>query len=99
MNLKNIASKPKLIELKLEDEDILKEYGEAITFYTWDRPSMDVFTKLSLMSEKQDLVELLKLVQELVLDEQGNKILEEDTTLPTPVMMKVIQTVSERLGK
>lgn len=99
MKLSQIASKPKLIELSLDDEEVIKEYDEALVFYTWDRQPMDVFTRMANLSEQNDVAALLEIVRTLILDEDGKKILEEDSTLPTPILMKVIGKVTEQLGK
>lgn len=99
MKLSQIAAKPKLVEISIDDEDIIKEYEEALTFYTWDRQPMDVFTRMANLSESNDLVGLLDIVRTLVLDEDGKPILEKDSTLPTSVLMKVISKVTEHLGK
>ena len=49
MKLKSLSAKPQLIEIELGDEDIIKEFGEAISFHTWDRQSMETFMKLTLV--------------------------------------------------
>lgn len=99
MKLSQIASKPKLIELSIDDEEIINEYNEALVFYTWDRQPMDVFTRMANLSEQNNIAELLEIVRTLVLDEDGKQILEKDSTLPTSVLMKVIGKVTEQLGK
>jgi len=99
MKLSQIAAKPKLIEVSIDDEDIIKEYDEALTFYTWDRQPMDVFTRMANLSESNDIAGLLDVVRTLVLDENGKPILEKESTLPTTVLMKVIGKVTEHLGK
>ena len=99
MKLSQIAAKPKLIEVSIDDEEIIKEYDEALTFYTWDRQPMDVFTRMANLSESNDIVGLLEVVRTLVLDEDGKPILEKESTLPTTVLMKVIGKVTEHLGK
>lgn len=99
MKLSQIASKPKLIELTIDDEEIIKEYEEALVFYTWDRQPMDVFTRMANLSEQNDVAALLEIVRTLVLDEDGKQILEADSTLPTSILMKVIGKVTEQLGK
>jgi hypothetical protein len=43
--------------------------------------------------------EIIKLVNTLVLNEQGEPVLKEGESLPTDVMMVVINAVVERLGK
>lgn len=99
MKLSQIAAKPKLIEVSIDDEDTIKEYDEALTFYTWDRQPMDVFTRMANLSESNDIAGLLEIVRTLVLDEDGKPILEKDSTLPTSILMKVISKVTEHLGK
>jgi hypothetical protein len=99
MKLSQIAAKPKLIEVSIDDEEVIKEYAEALTFFTWDRQPMDVFTRMANLSETNDISGLLDIVRTLVLDEDGNEILTTESTLPTSILMKVIQKVTEHLGK
>jgi hypothetical protein len=98
MKLQALKAKPQLIKLVLDDEEVVKTYGEAIEFWVYDRQPMDIFVRLA--SVKTDNVgELFELVNKMILDEQGNPILVEDEMLPTDVLTKVISKVVERLGK
>lgn len=99
MKLSQLASAPKLIEVSIDDKEVIKEYKEALTFYTWDRQPMDVFTRLANLSEKNDVGALVEIVRTLILDENGKEILTEDSTLPTGILMKVIAKITEQLGK
>jgi hypothetical protein len=99
MKLSQISKEPKLIELSLDDEDIIKEYGEPLTFFTWDRQSMDVFTRIANVGEGNDLVNLLEIIKTLILDEDGKQVLTDKNMLPTSVLMKVMNKVTEQLGK
>ncbi len=99
MKLSQIAAKPKLIEVSIDDKEIIKEYAEPLTFYTWDRQPMDVFTRMANLSESNDISGLLDIVRTLVLDEDGKEILTKESTLPTSILMKVISKVTEHLGK
>ena len=98
MKLSDISSVPQLIEVKLEDKETLKEFNEPLVFYTYDRQPMDIFVKLANANEKNtgDLIEIIK---NLILDENGKPILSEKNMLPVKVMMKAIQKVTEQLGK
>lgn len=98
MKLNQIASKPKLVEVTLDDEETVKEFGESLTFHTWDRQPMTTFIKLASI-EQGNFSTVLDSVKELVLDENGKQILKDDITLPTPVMMRVISKVVEGMGK
>lgn len=98
MKLTQLAAKPQLIKVELTDEEIVKEYGEALEFHIWDRQPMDKYIRLAQL-QAENFGELVKAVNEMVLDEEGNPILKDDITLPTSVMTKVIGKVVETLGK
>jgi hypothetical protein len=98
MKLSQLTAKPQLIEVTIDDEDTIKEFGEAITFHTWDRQPMDVFMKLA-NSAGNDTTSIITIVKTLILDEKGKEILKDDAMLPTHVLMKVITKVTELLGK
>jgi hypothetical protein len=98
MKLSQITCEPQLIEVKLDDEDIVKQYGEALTFYTYDRQPMDVFLKLANVDQK-NTSELISIVRTLILDDKGVQILSDKNMLPTSVLMKAIAKVTEQLGK
>ena len=98
MKLSQIAKKPQLIEITIDDADIVEEYGEAITFWTWDRQPMDVFLKLAAI-DQNNTSSVISAVRELILNEDGTPVLTGDDSLPTKVLMRVIVTVVESLGK
>lgn len=98
MKLSEITSEPKLIEVSLDDKDTVKQFGEALVFYTWDRQPMDVFMRLANVDQK-NTGELINIVKTLILDEAGKQILTDTNMLPTSVLMKAIAKVTEQLGK
>lgn len=98
MKINQIASKPQLIKLVLDDKDTVKELGEELEFWTWDRQPLDKFMKLASM--KQDKPEeIIDLVKDLILDENGKVVIKDDVMLPTNILIRVIQKVIETLGK
>jgi len=98
MKLNALTTKPQLIEVELNDEDIIKEFGEAITFYTWDRQPLDVFMRLA-SADHSNSGSVIGIVRTLILDEKGKEILKDDSMLPTNILMKAIGKVTELLGK
>jgi hypothetical protein len=98
MKLSQLAAKPQLIKIVIDDADIVEEFGEAVEFWTWDRHPMDTFLKMA-ANETQDMSTMITAVQALVLDEEGNTVLSNEQILPTKIMMRVIQKVVEGLGK
>jgi len=98
MKINQLASKPQLIKLSVESEAIIAEYGEAIEFWTWDRQPLDKFMKLASIKQDQPN-EIIAIVRDLILDEEGKVVLKDDIMLPTKVLIEVIQKVVEALGK
>jgi len=98
MKLTQLAAKPKLINIALEDKETVEEYGEPIEFFMYDRQPLDVFMRLASLSGK-DNAEMILAVRDLVLDEEGKPVINNETLLPSKVMLKVIAAVIEKLGK
>ena len=98
MKLSQLVAKPQLIKVELNDEETIKEHGEPIEFYTYDRQPLDVFMKLANATENQGST-IIETVRDLILDENGKKVLKDDDMLPTSVLMKAISKVTEMLGK
>lgn len=98
MKLSQLTAKPQLVKVELTDEDTIKEYGEMIEFYTWDRQPMDVFMRLA-NATQDNTTGVIDIVKTLILDEHGDQILTNDTMLPTTILMKAISKVTEMLGK
>jgi hypothetical protein len=98
MKLTQLAAKPQLVKIEMNDEEIIKEFGEAIEFWVWDRQPMDKFVKLAQM-KGEDMSEMITAVNDMVLDEEGGPVLKDGLVLPTSIMTKVISKVVETLGK
>ena len=98
MKLSQIAKKPQLTKISIDDEDIVKEFGEPLEFWTWDRQPMDVFLKLSSVDTGNQSA-IISSVRELVMDEDGKQILSGEDVLPTWILMRVMTKVVESLGK
>ena len=98
MKLSDIAKKPQLVKIVMDSADIVKEFGEPLEFWSYDRQPMDVFIRLSSVDPENQSA-IINSVRELVLDESGKPILSGDLVLPTWVLMKVMTKVVEGLGK
>ena len=98
MKLSQLAAKPQLIQLTVDDEATIKEFGEPLEFYTWDRQPLDTFMKLAGASQNDPKV-MIEVVRTLILDESGKEIISKEVMLPSHVMLKVIGKVVDMLGK
>jgi hypothetical protein len=97
MDLKKIAAKPQLERISIDDEHIVKEYGEPVEFYMWDRQSMNTYIRLSTIDPK-NFNNIIEEVRQLVLDANGQRMLGDEDQLPMPVLLAVINAVVKRLG-
>lgn len=98
MKLNQLAAKPKLIEITIDDKETVAEFGEALSFHTWDRQPLEVFMKLANTSSTNG-GEMIEIIRTLILDENGKEIINKDNMLPTAVLMKAITKITEKLGK
>ena len=98
MKLHTLAAKPQLVMYTLDDEEVIKEYGEPVEFYSWDRQPLETFMKLA-NTAGSDSTEMIKIVKTLILDEEGKEIITDKQMLPSNLLVKVIGKVVERLGK
>jgi hypothetical protein len=97
MKLTQLTAKPKLIPITIDDEDTVKEYGEPIEFWMYDKHKLETFMGMANLNTG-NISEVSKLVNTIVLDEKGKPILTDDVTIPMSVMTKVIKKVVDSLG-
>lgn len=98
LKLTQLASKPQLIKVLIDKAEIVEAYGDELEFWIWDRQPIDQFIRMA-TTGSDNYGEMIKMVNELILDEDGNKVLKEGEALPNDVMITVIGAVVERLGK
>jgi len=98
MKLNQLAAKPKLIPFILDDEDTVKEFGEPVEFYSYDRQPLEVFMKLA-SAQQQDMSSMIDIVRTLILDEEGKQILVGENMLPSTLLIRAIAKIVEKLGK
>jgi hypothetical protein len=98
MKLTQLAAKPQLVKLLIDDEATITEHGEAIEFWTWDRQPLDTFMKLANASQS-NTDGMISIVKTLILDENGKEIITGDAMLPASILLKVIGKIVDSLGK
>jgi hypothetical protein len=98
MKLNQLAAKPKLIPFILDDEETVKEFGESVEFYSYDRQPLEVFMKLA-SAQQQDMSSMIDIVRTLILDEEGKQIIAGENMLPSTLLIRAIAKIVEKLGK
>lgn len=97
MKLQQLAAKPQLEKVIIDNEDIVARYGEPLEFWVYDRQSMDVYMRLSQV-DNTSIDDIANTILPLVLDEKGVRALDPKDQLPLDVTVKVIEAVATRLG-
>ena len=96
--LSELAGKPELTSLIIDDEEIVQSYGEELEFFVHDKLPISTYTKLASLDPK-NAGQLFEAVRDLILDEQGMPVINEEKTLPMDIMNAAILKVVESLGK
>lgn len=99
MNIKEFASKPTLIEIILDNEDLVEKYGEPITFFTYDIVRMSTYFDFFNARSNSEFNNLDKMMKSMILDHNGNPVLAEDEDLPIDIAAAAINKIGEILGK
>lgn len=98
MKLTELASKPKLTEVIIDNEDIVKEYGDSLQFFIQDRLPIETYTKLASV-KTEDAGQMYNVIKDLILDENGHPVMQDEKVLPMNVMVAAVEKVTEYLGK
>lgn len=99
MKLAQLAAKPTLVKITLDDADIVEEYKEPIEFYTHDRQPLDVFLGLSNAIGSDNQSRVVEILKTLILDEDGKRIIKDSDVIPAKVLVRAMTKVMDLLGK
>lgn len=99
MDISTLAKKPELVKLEISDEDIVKEYGEVITFWMIDHIDVSTYFDFYKFQQSQDSDLLMNVLRKIVLREDGSKAIAEDSVLPVNLTLAVLVKVNDFLGK
>lgn len=98
MKLSQLAAKPQLTKVVLDDEDTMAEFNEPLEFWTWDRQPLDTFMKLA-SADQANPADMITVVRGLILDEKGREIITADNMIPSKILLRAIGKIVEMLGK
>lgn len=99
MKLSSLIGNANLIEIKLDTDDLVKEFGEAISFKTFDQLPLKVFLELAESATSGNTQALVRLAQKLILDDAGKPMLTDESTIPQKVLLAAVEAVTARMGK
>jgi hypothetical protein len=99
MDIKSLATKPKLIRLELDSPEIVEQYEEPIVFYMHDHLALNTYFEFYKLQQNQDVDRLVDLIKSIIKDSDGNAALEADQILPVDVTLAILYKVNDYLGK
>ena len=99
MDIKQLAKRPELVEIVLDSEDIVKEYGESITFYMKDFVDITTYFDFFRSQGEKSGGELNVLMRKIILNKDGQPVLGDDEALPIDISVAALTKINECLGK
>lgn len=99
MNINEFAKKPQLVEVVIDDEEIVKTYGEAITFYMMDFVKITTYFDFFRSQSENDGDRLNEILRKIILNAQGEPALGEDEILPIDICIAALTRINQTLGK
>jgi hypothetical protein len=99
MNLSELKTKAKLIELVIEDEDTIKEYGDKIVLYMNDSIDLQTYFDFYKYKKNDTLNDLVGVLRKIVRDEKGNLMFADDEMMPVLLISRIVGVIDEQLGK
>jgi|TARA_R110001606_G_scaffold36442_2_gene104328 hypothetical protein len=98
--LKELATKPQLVKVTLDDADTIKEYPEGLEFFVWDKQPLEDFIQIATSTQNaENYPDMVKLCATMVLDDAGQPVMQDGLVLPGGIMLKCVNKVVEQLGK
>lgn len=99
MDIKQLAKKPELVEVIIDDEHIVKEYGEPITFYMKDFVDINTYFDFFRSQNEKSGEELNKLMASIILNKEGAPVLADGEGFPIDISIAALTKINETLGK
>ena len=99
MDITQLAAKPKLEELTIDDKDIIDRYGEPITFWIMDQMDVSTYFNFYKLQQGEDSTLLNELLRKLILNDKGRPVLEAEEVFPVDITLSILVKINEFLGK
>lgn len=99
MDLKQLVTKPKVIELEANTPEIINIVGEPVVFYMKDHLDLATYFDFYKLQQNENINDLVKIMRQIVLDKDGKPAIAEDETLPVEIMLGILFKINDHLGK
>lgn len=98
-SISDFAKTPELIQISLDDQDIVKEYGEPVIFYMKDFVDINMYFEFFRSQAEGNTASLNDMLNKLILNKEGNPALQEGQALPVDLAVAALSKINDNLGK
>lgn len=99
MNISEFKIKPKLIQITIDDETIVKDHGDEIVFHMYDHLDLTTYFQFFKAQNEGNTDQLLKIVKTIIRDENGTQVMNDEYELPVDIFTNAVIKITEHLGK
>lgn len=99
MDIKQLVTKPKVIELEINTPEIIEKVGDSIVFYMKDHLDLATYFDFYKLQQNNDMNELMNLLRRVVLDSEGNPAIGPDEILPVDITLAILFKINDHVGK
>lgn len=94
----DFARKPEMVQIVLDHEDIINEFGDKVIFYMKDFVDINTYFDFY-RSQSENNGELGTILEKIILNEDGQPALKEGDQLPVNLAVAALAKINETLGK
>ncbi len=99
MKIDQLITKPTLQEIKIDSPEIVKNYGEEITFYMMDQVDINTYFEYYRSQGQDESEKLMAVLRKLILNAEGKPIMQTGDSLPIDITLEVLEKINDTLGK
>lgn len=99
MFIKDLARKPELLEIVIDDEEIIKNYGDSIVFWMRDFVDLNTYFDFFQSQNERDGTKLNKMLRGFILNSDGEPVIDDEEQLPIDILVAALTKINEHLGK
>lgn len=98
-SISEFATKPQLIEVQLDMEEIVKTYGDSISFWMMDHVDIGTYFDFFKNQSENNGSEMNVIMRKIILNAEGKPIMADDEILPVDIGIAALTKINEILGK
>lgn len=99
MDIGKLAKKPELVEIKLDDQDLIENYGEEITFWMKDHLDLSTYFDFYKFQQESTSEQLMATLRKIILNAEKQPAIADDEILPVDITLAVLVKINDQLGK